>query len=95
MTDKLVLRDALLASAVAHCRQMSGKRQDIAIFDHLAGACAALHTAGLLDHPVPPFLFVIAVRGGDRFKECERMLAESTNAAPAADTAAAVPPVKK
>lgn len=73
----LEVRDAIVRSALAHCENMSGKKQDLAIFDHLAGACAALYSVGMLDHPVPPFLFVIAVRGGDRFKECQRLLAES------------------
>lgn len=67
-------RDALLNAAVIYTAGLSGKTRDRALFDYLAGACEALFATGQATSAVPPWLFVIGVRGGDRLKEIERML---------------------
>jgi hypothetical protein len=67
-------RDALLNAAVTYTASLTGKTRDRALFDYLAGACEALFVAGQAESSVPPWLFVIGARGGDRLKEIERML---------------------
>ena len=70
----LTTRDALLNAAVMYTNGLTGKTRDRALFDYLAGCCEALFVAGQANTSLPPWLFVIGVRGGDRLKEIERML---------------------
>lgn len=76
MSDDLDHRDDLLKAALEFAKNEKGIRQDRMVFEFLAGACKALHMTGYFPSECPPFLFVIGVRGGDRVKEAQRMLAE-------------------
>lgn len=68
------VRAEIIARTLQHVEPLKGKKQDLAIFDYMAGACFAAYRAGILDVELPGFLFLIGVRGGDRLRECEKML---------------------
>ena len=70
----MTTRDALLNAAVTYTNGLTGKTRDRALFDYLCGCCEGLFVAGKADNSVPPWLWVIGIRGGDRLKEIERML---------------------
>lgn len=72
----LSIRDALLTDALEYVANLKGKKQDLALFDYLAGAVKALYRTGDLDTEVPGWLFVLGVRGGTRVEEARRMLNE-------------------
>lgn len=72
--DHFQLRDHLLNAAVDYTNGMTGKKRDLALFDYLCGACKALAVTGTEQTDLPPWLFILAVRSGDRLKEIERML---------------------
>ena len=74
-------RDALLEQALLYTAQMSGRARDRAIYDFLVGAVTGLHLADLGD-PVPPWLWVLGVRGGTRLKEIQKMLDASREGQP-------------
>lgn len=74
MSEHFIMRDALLNAALIYTNGLKGKARDRALFDYLCGAAEALFVAGKLESSVPPWLFVIGVRGGNRLREIERML---------------------
>lgn len=83
MSDKetkmptLTFRDAVLEAALQYTASLKGAKRDQALFDYCVGACKAdALQSGDATREVPPWLFVLGVRGGVRVAEAERMTKE-------------------
>lgn len=73
--NDLATRDALLNAALEYTASMKGKARDRAVFDYLAGGALALSISDPANNTsLPPWLFVLGCRGGDRVQEITRML---------------------